>query len=128
MKTKLVLAVTTIALAMTVLIYVYYLHSSGQIAYTFNEDSRLSRQNMRTAEIILSELDAISADQGRYPQHLADLVPKYLPAIPPSVYGDQTWMYSVFDDGKAYQLSYSAPGGYPSCYFQSQDGGWKVDR
>jgi hypothetical protein len=48
------------------------------------------------------------AERGTYPTKLDDLVPNYLPAMPP-VKPNTKWSYRLLNNGSAYELGWTQP-------------------
>jgi hypothetical protein len=71
------------------------------------------RMNFDMTQVALA-LDAYRADNGGYPEKLADLKPKYVAEIPKDLFSDADLIYRR--DGKGYML-------YSVCYNGKDDGG-----
>ena len=61
--------------------------------------------DLRIGDEIIAALEKYDADQGHYPEELADLVPGYLPAITPPKFGEKKWDYSPREHSFALFLS-----------------------
>lgn len=72
-------------------------------------DQELCRKQMQAAQPIVEALEAYRADAGSPPGELDELVPEYLPEIPPPLQtgrGSETWYYRLTEKA-GYQLSWT---------------------
>ncbi len=72
-------------------------------------DQELCRKQMQAAQPIVVALEAYRADVGSPPPELDELIPGYLPEIPPPIEtgrGSDTWYYRPTERG-GYQLSWT---------------------
>jgi hypothetical protein len=83
----------------------------------------------RNGDQIIQALDQHRLTTGKYPANLSDLLPIYLPELPPLLLRDNTgWLYH--SDGDAFTLEFKY---YPdrrvigSCMFSSQQPHWDCD-
>ncbi|WP_400191086.1 hypothetical protein [Hymenobacter sp. B81] len=91
----------------------------------------------RRAEVIIQSLEAYEKQRGRYPDSLAQLVPRYLPIVPPtarSLSGWDQYNYRLIPDftqpykepTDAYWLSYSV-GLWVTAEYDSNTRQWRAD-
>jgi hypothetical protein len=71
---------------------------------------------------IVSALNTYQAKEGRYPNSLDALVPKYIPAIDQPIAGKRKWEYQVSPDGSFYNLWFESKDVHPKAY------GWSTGR
>ena len=61
--------------------------------------SAAQMQQTKTSGLtIVTALEKFKEDHGRYPDELADLAPRYLPAIPQPTWGVRRWIYKIRND------------------------------
>ncbi len=89
-------------------------------------DDRIE-QSIATGDEIVAALESYKSANGGYPASLDELVPVHIATIEPPVAGVKKWNYRRVPRG-GYQLIFGANGAeYPSRYYTSQDGKWRVD-
>ena len=82
-------------------------------------------------DTIIAALEKYRGANRGYPATLQDLVPDYLPEIPPPVVGGPEWVYQVRETGQVFDLGFGAPTDLAKPYsVYSSDsprgGGWYV--
>lgn len=81
------------------------------------------RKTQRNGEKILEAIELYSEENGKYPDCLAQLIPKYLPEIPPSFIDVREWYY--YRTPEAFFLGASIT--YPACHYLPYSKKWAVD-
>ena len=76
---------------------------------------RPADQNRPVGKEIVAAVEAFKAANKRYPEHLADLQPKYLEKIPQPALGTN-FVYAISPDGTSAWFGYQAPDGSFSEY------------
>lgn len=110
---------------------------AGVYLYAHRDESALEASKQRGARIV-EGLAAYERETGTYPTRLEDLVPEYLPAVEPPLWGLQRWRYRTYmpeapvqpQDSSAlyFQLSVAAdPSGYPVLYYDFATGRWVLN-
>lgn len=72
-------------------------------------DQEQCRKQIQAARPIVNAIEAYRADFGSPPSELDELVPEYLPEIPPPLHtgrGSETWYYRLTEEG-GFQLSWT---------------------
>jgi hypothetical protein len=88
-------------------------------------DSARKEESIRIGGAIVAGIEAYFTDHHRYPGALDELVPRYLPDIPPPTAGDGKWRY--FSRADEYYLQFAVPSGYPSYNYHHKTGQWYED-
>ena len=89
--------------------------------YKFDTGYSLRKTYLNGVQIVKA-IDAYHDKEGKYPECLAQLLPEYLPEIPPSYIDVHEWYYYRTED--AYFLGASL--GYPVCHYLPATKEWKV--
>lgn len=90
-----------------------------------NWDNTHKQESIRIGATIVAGIEAYYSDHHRYPGTLDELVPRYLPTIPPATAGDGKWKY--FSRKDEFYLQFSVPSGYPSYNYHHKTGQWQED-
>ena len=78
---------------------------------------------------IIAALEKYKDANSKYPDHLTDLTPQYLIAIPPPVMGNQQWKYETSDNGQKWKLTVEGPSSSDQKYWRSPELKiWTTDR
>lgn len=107
---------------------------AGVYLYAHRDEGALEESKRRGAHIV-DGLAAYQRMHGTYPAALTDLVPGYLPAVEPPLWGLQRWRYRTFAPEAAaqpqdttavyFQLSVAADeSGYPVLYYDFAGQRW----
>lgn len=118
---------STLVLALGVSVY----------AYAHRHEDELEESKIRGAAIVTA-LDEYLRQNATYPEQLSQLVPTYVPAIEPPVWGLQRWRYRRYmpqhagemaDSSTVYfQLSVAADeSGYPVLYYDFSTRRWVLN-
>jgi hypothetical protein len=87
-----------------------------------------ARRNKDKAAPIISALDAYKRDNGRYPNTLAALVPKYLKQIDkPAATASGDWDYEPQNDGQEFFIGFEGSGEHYNAYYLSTERQWGTD-
>ena len=74
-------------------------------------------QNSQSRAVpIIKALEKYKDDRGRYPDSLAELVPKYIVQIDPPTAGDGKWRYRTLKDVLSYSLVFAGKEEFPEQY------------
>lgn len=97
------------------------------MAFVVLRPDRAGRERARkNAEQIIAACKAFHAQHGRFPQTLEELVPAFLPAVPPAKYGGPHFgfTYDVGPDGQRHVLGWTEviPFGRP--YYVLEEDRW----
>ena len=85
--------------------------------------STASAASMRRADAIRPALEAFHAANGRYPESLAELTPRYAAAIEEPAAGE--WRYQTLSNSAAYELGFTTgPSGRVDYWWSSTVGRW----
>jgi hypothetical protein len=95
-------------------VFLVVLGCSRNHASSFERDKRVG-------DNIVEALDTYRADNSHYPRQLTDLVPKYLPEIPPPQYGDGKWDYNYKPDNDSFGLYVWGKKSYQDGYLYSSN-------
>lgn len=82
--------------------------------------------SMERGEEIVVALRTYKQANGAYPTSLEATTPHFIAVIRPPLLGDGDWKYHVDRRGE-FTLEFAERSGYPSCWYSSSDGKWKVD-
>jgi hypothetical protein len=74
-------------------------------------ERRNLRATVRAGDEIVDALEGYRATEGRYPQSLEELIPKYLSSIPAARWGLKTWQYSANGNEFSLQVNESTKTG-----------------
>jgi predicted lipoprotein with Yx(FWY)xxD motif len=102
MKRYLLLA----ALIFTVSFALFFVASCGPAT----GESSAAQKGRSVAQTLVTALETYHAENGKYPQHLDELAPKYIPVNPQRTdTGEIGYIYLPEHDGSSYSLRYSYP-------------------
>jgi hypothetical protein len=82
-----------------------------------------SAEGNKVTKPVIAALDKFKKDNGKYPAHLDELVPKYMPANPQrGPEGEIEYRYWPRDNGKEFSLGYSYRNfiWYDECIYDSE--------
>jgi len=85
--------------------WVFWVADNPDLAWAGTESARFA--------VVRKSLERYQKDHGAFPYELSELVPKYLPGIPPPHHppcgsGGEAWRYETFDNRSAYCVWTSA--------------------
>jgi predicted lipoprotein with Yx(FWY)xxD motif len=90
-----------------VLFALFFIASCGPSA---PGESSAAQKGRSMAQTLVTALETYHADNGKYPQHLDELAPKYIPVNPQRTdTGEIGYIYLPEQDGSSYSLRYSYP-------------------
>jgi hypothetical protein len=86
----------------------------------------VDRANKRDAAPIIAALDVYNKENGKYPDTLSQLVPKYLQTVrkPKSAEG---WHYWTENQAQQFKLGYHGDGEHYTSYYWSRAKKWQTD-
>ena len=63
---------------------------------------------IKSALYIVRSIEAYNSEEGRFPEKLEELVPKYLPRIPKVYWGETGWIYEAKDEDFTLTVGYKS--------------------
>jgi hypothetical protein len=81
-------------------------------------------------DTIVSAIEEYHADNGKYPDELNQLVPKYMVKIPDHRVGTKKWKYNRYTKSEEHFVLLFSPNpmmDYPNCQYVSLYGSWQTD-
>lgn len=81
------------------------------------------KKTHHNGEKIVAAIESYYEKNGRYPDCLAQLLPEYLPEIPPSFFDVREWYY--YRTSEDYFLGASIT--YPACHYVPSDKKWRIE-
>ena len=91
-------------------------------------ESSAAQKGRSVAQTLITALEKYHADNGKYPGHLDELAPKYIPANPQRTdTGELGYIYLPGPDGSSYSLRYSYPWYFwtDDCAYDLKQKTWK---
>lgn len=103
---------------------------AGVYLYAHRDEGRLEESKRVGAEVVAG-LIAYHSDEGTYPERLDELVPQYLPEVPPPTWGLERWSYERYspaDDIVYFRIAVAAnESGYPVLYYDLAASRWVLN-
>jgi hypothetical protein len=87
-------------------------------------DPRIVISSLRVGDEIASAIGKYREDQGRYPERLYLLIPKYLKSIEPPSAGTRVWNYTTDEKGTQYALELDSRAPYQFYWRNSFSDKW----